>query len=246
MNGIIFNLQRFCIHDGPGIRTTVFLKGCPLECPWCHNPEGRLADVPEDREIDVDDLLQEVERDRPFYEETGGGVTFSGGEPLVQGDFLLECLDACRERGLRTAVDTCGFAPRELMQQVAARTDLVLFDLKLTDEARHRELTGAPLAPILANLRELDARGRRIWIRLPMVPGINDRPEDLEAVGILVASLESPRQIHLLPFHKLAAAKYHRLGRDWPPADLDKRVPADLQEAAARLRRHGLKVVIGG
>jgi len=246
VNGIIFNLQRFCIHDGPGIRTTVFLKGCPLKCPWCHNPEGRLADFPEDREVSVGDLLQEVECDRPFYEETGGGITFSGGEPLVQGDFLLECLDACRKRGLRTAVDTCGYAPPELMQQVAARTDLVLFDLKLTDEVRHRELTGAPLAPILANLRELDVRGRRIWIRLPLVPGINDRPADLEAVGALVASLEATRQVHLLPFHKLAAAKYHRLGRDWPPAGLDSRVPADLQEAAARLRRYGLKVVIGG
>lgn len=246
VTGTVFNVQRFSIHDGPGIRTTVFLAGCPLACPWCHNPEALAEDHPDHREVTVDELLAEAARDRPFFARTGGGITFSGGEPLAQGDFLLACLDGCRERGLHAAIDTSGSAEPHLMRAAAARADLLLYDLKLADQERHEELTGAPLAPILANLRELDAAGRAIWLRMPLIPGVNDGSRELDALGELAAGLRHARRLHLLPFHGTAAAKYHRLGREWAHEGQPTQTPEQLAAAAARLRRHGLDVVIGG
>jgi len=299
VTGLIFNIQRYSIHDGPGIRTTVFLKGCPLSCSWCHNPEGLLAE-PEilvvaercvgcgecskvcpsppvvgpqgeaiaDRrecircgrcvlactagarrlvgeEIGVEDLLAEVERDRPFYDETGGGVTFSGGEPLAQDDFLLACLAASRERGLHTAVDTSGCAERDIIIEVAKLTDLFLYDLKIMDEERHRELTGGALGPIVENLRALDAGGAAIWVRFPVIPGVTDDRENLDALGRLVSSLANNRTVHLLPFHRTASDKYARLERPWSHAGLALS-PEALDAAAAVLAGHGLNVSVGG
>lgn len=295
MTGLVFNIQRYSIHDGPGIRTTVFLKGCPLSCTWCHNPEGLSAE-PEilvvrercvgcgrcamvcpsqlaigshgeaitDRrdcircgrcvlactagarrlvgeEIEVEDLLAEAERDRPFYEETGGGVTFSGGEPLAQGEFLLASLAGCRERGLHSAVDTSGCADRDLVVEVAELTDLFLYDLKIMDEERHRALTGGPLAPIVENLRTLDGLDATLLVRIPLIPGVTDDPENLEAVARLVSSLENRHAVHLLPFHRTASDKYARLDRQWSHADAAL-PPEALDRAAALLRSHGLDV----
>ncbi len=265
--GLCFDIQRYAIHDGPGIRTSVFLKGCPLACDWCHNPEGRAEEVelirlpahcvrcgacleacpnpsvegPDgDPETDparcsacgscveacvagarrlagerftVDELLERVERDRAFHEESGGGVTFTGGEPLAQGEFLLACLQACRERGIHTAVDTCGFAPRELVLECARWTGLFLYDLKTADEERHQQRAGTSAAPILENLRALDAAGARIWIRVPLIPGFNDDPASLEAIGRFAASLRATRRVHVLPFHRNGECKYHSLQR---------------------------------
>jgi pyruvate formate lyase activating enzyme len=295
VTGVVFNVQRYSIHDGPGIRTTAFLKGCPLSCTWCHNPEGVFPEpellilaqrcvgcgqcakvcpsppavgpqgevVTERRdclrcgrcvlactagarrlvgeETSVEDLMVELERDRPFYDETGGGVTFSGGEPLAQGEFLLACLAACRERGLHTAVDTSGCAERGLVLDVAKLTDLFLYDLKIMDEERHAKLTGGALAPIVENLRALDASGAAIRIRLPVIPGVTDDRENLDALGRLVASLERTRAVDLLPFHRTASDKYARLDRTWRHADLAPS-PETVEEAAAILRGHGLDV----
>lgn len=300
MTGLTFNIQRYSIHDGPGIRTTVFLKGCPLSCTWCHNPEGLSPDPeilvvaercvgcgecakvcpippavgPQGQAIavrqecircgrcvvvctagarrlvgqtmTVDELLAEVERDRPFYEETGGGVTFSGGEPLAQGEFLLACLAACRERGLHTAVDTSGHAERELVLEVAGLADLFLYDLKIMEDERHRELTGAPLQPILDNLRALDEAGAEIWIRFPVIPGVTDDPGNVEALGAFVESLPRTRVVQPLPFHRTASDKYARLDRPWPHADLRACEPADLQAVTAILERSGLDIRSGG
>ncbi len=244
--GVLFNLQRFSTHDGPGLRTTVFLKGCPLRCLWCHNPEGLrprpelLEDV--DRciacrscaeagceaeaaeacptgakrmagwELTVSELMAELRRDRIYFEESGGGVTFSGGEPLAQPDFLLEALDSCGREGIPAVLDTCGAAPRDTLLRAAARCEVVLFDLKGMDEARHRAATGASLGPLLENLEALCAVHPRVWLRLPLVPDQTDAPEDLDAAAELAARLR-PEKVCLLPYHRLGTDKRRQLGQ---------------------------------
>lgn len=300
MTGIYFNIQRYAIHDGPGIRTTVFLKGCPLSCAWCHNPEGRSGSpeilVIADRcmecgacaeacpnpppvgsagwersdlhkclrcgkcaeacptgarrlvgeETKVAGLVDKVERDRPFYEETGGGVTFSGGEPLAQGPFLVQCLEECRRRGLHVAVDTCGFASRGLVLQVAGLADLVLYDLKIMNERRHEELTGVPLRPILENLRAIDSAGAAVTIRFPLIPGVTDGAGNLEALGGFVASLRNTRRVQVLSFHRTASDKYGRLGRTWGFDGVEPASKVEVDRVIAGLGGFGLAATSGG
>jgi pyruvate formate lyase activating enzyme len=198
------------------------------------------------REWSVADVLDEVLRDRLAYDTSGGGVTFSGGEPLAQGAFLLACLDACRRSGLRTAVDTCGAAARDLAVAAAKRTHLVLWDVKHTDEARHRALTGAPLAPILANLTAVAEVGVPIWLRVPVVPGLNDDDENLAAVARLAAATPNVQRVNLLPYHRTGSGKLGRLGRSGgilpetgPPA-------ARMRALASVLAASGVATTIGG
>ena len=292
VSGRVFNVQRFSLHDGPGIRTTVFLKGCPARCLWCHNPESQSF-APEvlvvetrcvscgacatvcahgapppgsalctacgacveacpagarqlaGREMTVDAVMEEVRRDRVFYEESGGGVTFSGGEPLAQPGFLQALLGACRAAGLHTAVDTCGFSRRERLLALAPLVDLFLFDVKLVDDARHRALTGLPAAPILGNLRALAAVHPNVWIRIPVVPGHTDAEADVKATAALVAGLPGVRRVSLLPYHRTGAAKARRLGREYPLDALAPPPGERLEELAALFREHGLAVQIG-
>jgi len=265
--GLLFDVKRFALHDGPGIRTTVFLKGCPLSCVWCHNPEsqvacpelmhwqercvgcgacigacpiGALSLAGERAEVDRDRctacaecvtacsegalevagepwsvrrLLDEIEKDVLFYDESGGGVTLSGGEPLTQGPFVEAVLKQCRERRIHTAVDTCGHAEWADLERIAAVTDIFLYDLKQMDDERHRELTGVSNERILGNLRRLDGERRAIRIRYPVIPGENDSDEDISALGRFVADLESIESIQLLPFHRGGEPKRERLGR---------------------------------
>jgi pyruvate formate lyase activating enzyme len=297
ISGVVFDVQRYSLHDGPGIRTTVFLKGCPLSCPWCHNPESwsrepeirvyasrcthvgacrvacpeGLADGPNlpdpsrcrrcglcadacptgarqlvGRAVTVAEVLDAVERDRPFYDESHGGVTFSGGEPLYQPRFLLACLAEAGRRGIRTAVDTSGFASKAVVRAVARLTDLFLYDVKVLDPARHLQYTGVPLEPILRNLRMLDAAGAGIWLRVPLVPGYNDDVANLEALGLLAARLPNVRQVHLLPYHQLGADKFERLGRPAPIEPLTPPPPEAVEEAASYLRIFDLDVRVGG
>ncbi|HSD29038.1 MAG TPA: glycyl-radical enzyme activating protein [Vicinamibacteria bacterium] len=292
IRGRIFDVQRFSLRDGPGIRTTVFLKGCPARCLWCHNPEsqsfapellvvetrcvscGTCATVcPQGapppgsglctacggcvdacpagarrlagRETSVDAVLQEAFRDRVFYEESGGGVTLSGGEPLAQPEFLAALLGACRAAGVHTAVDTCGSSPRERLLALAPLVDLFLFDVKLVDDARHRALTGLPFAPILENLRALATNHGNVWIRVPVVPGCTDAVADVAATAALVAGLPGVRQVSLLPYHRTGAAKSRRLGREYPLDALAPPSPERLEELASLFRQHGLGVRIG-
>jgi len=297
--GTVFNVQRASFHDGPGIRTTVFLKGCPLRCPWCHNPEG-VAAAPEvlvsetrclrcgscveacprpggplpagselgsagclacgscakacpsgAREIagrtwTVGEVLAEVQRDWVTYEESGGGVTFSGGEPLAQTEFLLGCLDACRQAGLHTAVDTCGFAGSTVVTEVAERADLLLWDLKLLDPDRHLALTGAPLEPILENLAVAARSGVPIWLRIPVIPGVNDDEETMRAAARLAATTPSVQRVSLLPYHRTASGKRLRLGREDPLAGTASPTEERMRELAASFEGIGIETTIGG
>jgi len=311
--GLVFNIQRFCIHDGPGIRTTVFLKGCPLRCWWCHNPEGQSPE-PElrliharcvhcgrcrqvcpqhaagatggnghassarsgctlcgecvrvcptearqmiGRRMSVEQVLAEVLKDRIFYDESGGGVTFSGGEPLMQAPFLAGLLRACRAEGVHTALDTCGFGPREDLLELAELSDLVLYDLKSLDDQRHREHTGASNAEILDNLQALAERHANIWVRVPVVPGLNDGADQLEAMARFVSTLKGVRQVNLLGYHALGTHKRPSIGREGShegsPAGEEEARPAptppqpeQLDQAAERFRRLGLTAYVGG
>ena len=246
--GRIFNLQRFSLHDGPGIRTTVFFKGCPLDCAWCHNPESRSSEVSEGagREVSVAEVLAEVARDRPFYETSGGGVTFSGGEPLAQPEFLLACLRACRNEGLSTALDTCGFAPEEHLLAAAALSDLVLYDLKALDDCVHAKATGVSNGPILENLAALARSGARIWLRMPVVPTVNDGARDMAGAAALARDLPGVERVCLLPYHSLGVDKALRLGQKPRFGPVPSPSQETLDALAAPFREAGVMVQIGG
>ncbi len=297
---MIFDIKRFAVHDGPGIRTTVFLKGCPLHCPWCHNPEGQrftpelflrparcigcgnclptcprgalalstgVIEVDRDecdacgrcaavcptgaleaagREMTVDELLAAIERDRAFYDGSGGGVTLSGGEPLSQPGFLLELARACRDRGLHVAVDTSGYAPPGVIAEAAELVDLFLYDLKLIDDDAHRRYTGVAGAPIRENLRLLASRAAAVVVRVPVVPGITDSEGNITGIARFVASLPSTYPVDLLPYHRAGGDKYARLGILYGLADIPVPSRARMEEVAQIFRRHKLRVMIGG
>ncbi len=300
LGGIIFDIKKFSIHDGPGIRTTVFLKGCPLSCWWCHNPESQ-APQPElmlwggrcircgaclavceqgaifwdgdvaatdrskctlcgecvevcyaearemvGRERTVAWVMEEIERDLPFYDQSGGGVTFSGGEPLLQRDFLLALLRACQRREIHTAVDTCGFASWETLDSVREYVDLFLYDLKLMDEAQHRRFTGLSNELILRNLQMLSARGHHIFLRVPIIPGVNDDGDSVRQIGAFAAALPHLDRVDILPYHGAAAEKHHRLNKVYGLPDT--RPPSDerMADVAQILEEFGLQVQIGG
>jgi pyruvate formate lyase activating enzyme len=217
-----------------------------LDCGRCAEacPTGARQLV--GRSHTVTELVGLVERDRPFYEESGGGVTFSGGEPFAQARFLLDCLEAMRSRAINTTVDTCGMAPRRLLLRAAAVTDLFLYDLKHMDPARHEQVVGAPLEPILENLRALDRAGAHVWLRMPLIPGYNDDRPNLEALGSFVAGLRVTRRVHLLPYHRFGAEKRAGLGLDDALAAVSPPSPTSLETAEEILRGFGLDVHVGG
>ena len=293
MQGLVFDIKKYAVHDGPGIRTTVYLKGCPLACAWCHNPEGQsfapqvivferrcihcgrclevcpagtadsfsaecstcgrcVAACPAGarelagRWLGVAEVLAEIEKDVIFYDQSGGGVTFSGGEPLSRPDFLEALLLACHQRGIHTAVDTTGYAPVEVLDRISPLADLFLYDLKLMDDEAHRRYTGVSNRPVLANLQWLAAAGKPIIVRVPIVPGITDGDENLDQIGRLVLSLGGVRQVDVLPYHALAADKYGRLRLDYALAQLGPPPVERMAQIAARLKEMGIAVTIGG
>ncbi len=255
--GMIFDIQRYALHDGAGIRTLVFLKGCPLRCPWCHNPEGQEkqsqvmryengTEKVAGRRMRVDEVLREVEKDTVFYDESGGGVTFSGGDPLLQPGFLLALLKASKAHDLRTAVETSGYARWEDVEPLAPFVDLWLYDLKLMDDARHRKWTGVSNARIHENLRRLTTSGARVIVRIPLVPGVNDDRENLAATGRFVASLGAVGEVHLLPYHRAGMSKYERLGMPYTLGDTLEPPAEEMQRLAAILQEWGVRTKIGG
>lgn len=296
---LIGNLQKYSIHDGPGIRTTVFFKGCPLLCAWCHNPEDQVfqpeivwqkdkcigclscvAACPAqalhateqgiviDRarctrcgacseacptlamerigtEMSIEALMQEIDKDAAFYEQSHGGVTLSGGEPLSQDEAALALLAACKQRGYHTAVDTCGYVPQRVFEQALPLTDLFLYDVKHLDHDMHEKYMKTPNEPILRNLRWLAAHHANIWVRVPLIPTVNDSDEHIERIGQLMREL-GLKEVFLLPYHKMAAAKYHRLQLPYTLSQLADPPAALVEQKAALLTRKGLNVHIGG
>ncbi|HDL03848.1 MAG: glycyl-radical enzyme activating protein [Candidatus Zixiibacteriota bacterium] len=263
--GLIFDIKKYAIHDGPGIRTTVFLKGCPLECWWCHNPEGRnesreiisirketpnggvtKKDEEIGRLISITELMKEIEKDRVFYDQSGGGVTFSGGEPLVQIDFLAGTLEVSRKAGIATAVDTCGCAPRADFERIYDHVDIFLFDLKLMNDELHEKYTGVSNKLILENLEYLANTGNKIRLRIPMVPGITDTDENLLGILEFISPFNNIKHISLLPYNKLGEDKIRRFGLVDKLGRLTTQERDVLQGKARIFEEHGYIVKVGG
>lgn len=323
-NGTIFDLKKYSINDGPGIRTTVFFSGCPLSCLWCHNPESQsrtpellyragrcllcgacvdacpeaavslvagdeYAELPDrtessttgvreavqirvrgiltdrnkcagcqtcvaacyagarefsGREVTVGEVMREIEREIPFYDQSAGGVTFSGGEPLMQPRFLSALLNACRRQEIHRVVDTSGFANWNVFDQIRRDVDLFLYDLKHMDTVRHKDVTGVPNERILENLRRLTASGSKCMVRIPLVPGINADEKNLVESGRFLASLPRLEGVELMGYHEIARAKYEALGREYALPGTRPPTKTEMSTAADLLRSYGLNVTL--
>ena len=220
---VLFDIQRNSYVDGPGIRTTVFFKGCNLRCAWCHNPESQspLPQVMREankitecgKEYTVDGVMREIRKDKPFYEASGGGVTFSGGECMLQMDFLEEILRECKKNGIHTAVDTAGHVPFESFERILPYTDLFLYDVKCYDSDKHKKYTGVGNGLISENLGKLLHADKSVWVRIPVIPTVNDSVEEMTAIRHFFDTYGQPEKIELLPYHAMGEHKYAAIGR---------------------------------
>jgi pyruvate formate lyase activating enzyme len=311
--GMVFDIKKYSINDGPGIRTTVFLKGCPLDCWWCHNPESKslqpelmyranrctlCAECVDDcplnaieihphplplslgergwgegafattdrtvcdncgicaevcyngarellgREMTVTEVMKEIERDVPFFDQSKGGVTFSGGEPLMQRKFLAEVLHACRAHDIHTVVDTSGFASWEVIESLRGDVNLFLYDLKSMDDERHKQYTGVSNQLILENLEKLSAVGAKCVVRIPLIPGVNDDEGNLRASGEFLARLKSLVAVDLMGYHEIAKGKYEALGMEYRLPEMKAPSAEKMQLAAKMLEDFGLNVKV--
>lgn len=297
--GLVFDIKRYAIHDGPGIRTTVFFKGCPLSCLWCDNPESQrftkefifwperclhcdacvvvckekaiikneahrgveetkcnyCGDCIQEcysealqiigREMSVEELVTEVEKDVDFFRESEGGVTFAGGEPFSQPDFLIDVLKGCKGRHLHTAMETCGFVSWDILERVSPYVDLFLYDIKHMNEDKHKALTGVSNRLILSNLERIAAMNQVI-VRMPLIPDINDDEENIKAVATFLSRLGKIEEVHLLPYHRLGVSKYEKLKKEYK---LDKIAPplqGGIETVQRVLEQFGLRVNVGG
>ena len=254
---LVFDIQRFSIHDGPGIRTCVFFKGCPMRCTWCSNPEsqgrrpepmwsrrdGRSVVVGE--RLTVDQVMAVAERDVDYYDHSGGGLTLSGGEFMLQPEFAARLIDAAHARGIPVVGETCGLAPAAVFDGLVARLDLVMMDLKHYDPARHLAATGTRLPLVLRNAEHLAASGTWHLFRIPVVPGVNDASDDAEAFGALLAGY-GIADVELVPFHQYGKGKYADLGRDYAFAAARSLTSADLEEWQNVLKHHGVRTSLSG
>lgn len=300
-SGLIFDVKKYAINDGPGIRVTVFFKGCPLQCAWCHNPEsisttmqkmynpdkcmgckacvevcpeeactltadgividrelctscGKCAEIcptmateMSGKMVTVDEIVKIVEKERVFFDQSGGGVTFSGGEPLQQAEFLIALLDEFGRRDIHRAVDTTGFTKSETLLEVAKRTDLFLYDLKMMDSARHKKWTGVGNEKILKNLKLLAETGAAVHIRIPLIKGVNDDDENIAQTASFVANLPGEkRKVHILPYHNIAANKYLRLGEKYDDSNMVEPSEEEQARVITKFADFDLQVIVGG
>lgn len=262
MNGIIYDIKRFAIHDGPGIRTTVFLKGCNCSCWWCHNPESISKEiVTVEKTIKLDDktfkrsekigrcisdneLVEEILKDRVFFEESDGGVTFSGGEPMVQKDFLYAVLKQCKKHNIHTTVDTCAlFSPKEI-QRLTPLVDLFLIDFKLLNKEKHKKYIGTDNDIILSNIKTLLRSDKKVWIRIPVIPMVNIDETD-EMIDFLIKN-GKPQQVNLLPYHKIGNHKYERFNMLNRMSGIEEPSDEQMNILLKKFRNNGFKTIIGG
>ncbi len=256
VKGRIFDIQKFSVHDGPGIRTIVFLKGCYLRCRWCCNPEsqeykiqtmirgGKETTVGKD--VTVGEVMQDILKDVPYYRRSGGGVTLSGGEALAQPDFAVALLSACKEYGLNTAIETTGFADYSVIERFIPVCDLFLMDIKHTNSEKHKEYTTQPNELILENAAKIAKNAKQLVIRVPVIPTFNDSPEEIASIASFAKSLETVKQLHLLPYHRLGYDKYVGLSRQYPMGDIASPTKEHMELLKTTASAYGLEVEIGG
>jgi pyruvate formate lyase activating enzyme len=298
--GLIFDIKRYAIHDGPGIRTTIFFKGCFLHCWWCHNPEGQSSEleliykrnrcinceecieicprgalsrineqicIDRDKcdlcgectqvcsgealeiigkEMTVEEVMEEIKKDKIFYDESKGGVTFSGGEPFLQIDFLKALLKECKKEDIHTTVDTCGYGSYEAFKEIKDYVNLFLYDIKLMDDKRHIEYTGVSNKLILDNLKKLAKDGANIEIRFPIIPEINDDMDNVRNIADFLSSLYVVKNISLLPYHRAGIEKYEGLNKKYKMKDIKAVSNMKVKSIKEFLENSGFKVKIGG
>ena len=254
--GRIFNVQRYSIHDGPGIRTIVFFKGCPLRCAWCCNPESQRSEIEPllengeeklvGKDVTLDEIMPEILADHPYYKRSGGGVTLSGGEVLCQAGFAQSLLRECKENGLHTAIETAASLPFERLQLLLPYLDLCLLDIKHIDAEKHKEYTGKDNRLILENARRLSECGVELIIRTPVIPGFNDTEAEIGAIADFAKSLHGVKEHHLLPYHRLGSDKYRGLGRSYSLKETEPPTDEKMRFLLSVAEKSGLKCQIGG
>ena len=256
--GRIFDIQRYSLHDGPGIRTIVFFKGCYLRCRWCCNPESQEYKFQEltqggktrtvGRDVTVAEVMDEVLKDAVYYHRSGGGVTLSGGECMAQPEFAEALLRAVHEYGYHTAIETTAFASREVVERLIPHIDLVMMDIKHMDSAKHEAFCGKPNDQILGNAKFIAENAKELIVRVPTVPTFNASEEEIAAIARFAASLQTVKELHLLPYHRLGQDKYAGLGRTYTLAHILPPTNEHMERlaAAARAAAPTLHVQIGG
>jgi len=254
--GRIFDIQRFSLHDGPGIRTIVFLKGCALRCRWCCNPESQSAEIETitvngstrkvGRDVTVEEVMEVVRSDRPYYRRSGGGVTLSGGEALCQPRFAVPLLEACQNEGLSTTMETAGSVAYPIIERYLPHLDVCLLDIKHLDADKHKRFTGADNRLILENARRIAKNARKTIIRIPVIPTFNDTPAEILSIVRFVKSLHRVSRIHLLPYHRLGQEKYMGLGRSYSFSNIVPPSQADMETFLRIVNAEGLEGQVGG
>ncbi len=256
ITGRIFDIQRFSIHDGPGIRTIVFLKGCRLRCRWCCNPESQEYDIQTmmvqgkskiiGKDVTVSEVMSEIVNDIPYYRRSGGGVTLSGGEALNQPEFAVALLKACHDYGINTAIETTSFAEFDIIKKYLPYVDYYLMDIKHMDSKKHEEYTGRPNHVMLENARKIAETGANLIIRIPVIPTFNHTKEEIKAIADYAKTLPGVNEIHLLPYHRLGQDKYEGLGREYTLAHIEPLSNEYMEELLAVAKTSGLQCQIGG
>lgn len=255
--GRIFDIQKYSIHDGPGIRTIVFLKGCALRCKWCCNPESQEFDIQTmkfegsekivGRDVTVREVIEEVKKDMPYYMRSGGGITLSGGESLLQPEFAVALLKASGEAGMTTAIETTGFAKYDIISEYLKYLDYVLMDIKHVDDAKHKAFTGQSNKLILENAKLIDKSNTELTIRVPVIPTFNNTHKEIQAISEFVRTLTNVKHMQLLPYHRMGEDKYKGLGRFYALKGIEPMSDGYMQELLEVAEKYSGKICqIGG
>lgn len=256
VKGRIFDIQKYSIHDGPGIRTIIFLKGCILRCKWCCNPESQEYEVQTmmengkekiiGRDVTVEEVMREIRKDSMYYRKSGGGVTLSGGEVLCQPEFAKAIFQACQEEGFSTAIETAASVEFSIIQTLLPYIDYVLMDIKHVDGRKHKEFTGKDNQIILENARRIAESGANVTVRVPVIPSFNHTKEEISKIAEFASTLPGVQELHLLPYHNFGSGKYEALGRGYAMAGIPMLEDDYMEELLQTAQESGLRCQIGG